>query len=616
MKSVSSLLLASAALLASSVAAKTITYDWNMTWVSANPDGEKERLVVGVNNQWPMPTIECNKGDRLIVNVYNGLPEHNTSVHFHGMYQNGSTAMDGPPGVVQCPIIPGQQFTYNFTASQNGSYWYHSHVGGQYPDGYRAPFIIHDSDAYFEDDYDEEQIWQIGDWYHDVMDVLRPEFLTLYNPSGAEPIPDNLLFNNTINYNVSVKPNTTYLVHIMNTGAFASIFLYIEDHDFDIVEVDGVYTERTNASILYITAAQRYTVLLKTKDTTDKNYGIVCVFDQDMFDDIPDTLPLNRTNWLEYDASAAHDHIDPPYEVSGDIEAFDDINLIPADRIPLYPEPDQEIELTVSMNNLMDGVNYAFFNNITYTSPVVPSLYTVMSGGDQVNDATIYGAYTNTFVLEHMDVIQIIINNNDGGTHPFHMHGHEFQVILRDIAYDDDNPTFYDADNHANFTEIPVRRDTVFVRPNSNMVLRFRADNPGVWIFHCHIEWHLEQGLAMVMIEAPTQLQAQQSIPTDHYSVCNAAGMATAGNAAGNTVNLLDLTGQNEQVASLPAGFTARGIVALVFSCVAAFLGMGAIAWYGMSDITLTSRDLAAIEEIDDSEENISHETTEEYQRN
>ena len=81
------------------------------------------------------------------------------------------------------------------------------------------------------------------------------------------------------------------------------------------------------------------------------------------------------------------------------------------------------------------------------------------------------------------------------------------------------------------------------------------------------------------MIEDPTTLAATQSIPQQHLDICKIAGTPTEGNAAGNTKNVLDLTGENMMVAPLPEGFTARGIVALVFSCIAAFLGMGVLAW-------------------------------------
>lgn len=132
-----------------------------------------------------------------------------------------------------------------------------------------------------------------------------------------------------------------------------------------------------------------------------------------------------------------------------------------------------------------------------------------------------------------------------------------------------------------------MKRDTILVRPNGNIVLRFRADNPGIWLFHCHIEWHVVSGLVATMIESPLSIQRQLvgGIPADHLDNCKADGTPTQGNAAGNTLDLLDLRGENVAPGPLPAGFTAKGIVALVFSCVAAFLGMGMIGWYGMQPI-------------------------------
>lgn len=124
-----------------------------------------------------------------------------------------------------------------------------------------------------------------------------------------------------------------------------------------------------------------------------------------------------------------------------------------------------------------------------------------------------------------------------------------------------------------------MKRDTILVMPNGNLVLRFRADNPGVWLFHCHLEWHVISGLSATMIEAPTEMQKTLNIPEDHYAVCKAQGSPFVGNSAGNTVNFLDLTGANVSPPPLPAGFEARGIVALVFSIISALLGVAVIAW-------------------------------------
>lgn len=81
------------------------------------------------------------------------------------------------------------------------------------------------------------------------------------------------------------------------------------------------------------------------------------------------------------------------------------------------------------------------------------------------------------------------------------------------------------------------------------------------------------------MVEAPMELQKSMAIPEGHYAVCRDSNTPTAGNAAGNTIDTLDLTGENKSPPPLPAGFTVRGIVALVFSCVSAFVGMAFIAW-------------------------------------
>lgn len=76
------------------------------------------------------------------------------------------------------------------------------------------------------------------------------------------------------------------------------------------------------------------------------------------------------------------------------------------------------------------------------------------------------------------------------------------------------------------------------------------------------------------------ELQQTLKIQEGHYETCKAQGIAIAGNAAGNTVDLFDLKGENQSPAPLPSGFEARGIVALVFSVISAFIGLAVITWY------------------------------------
>ncbi|CAI7624527.1 unnamed protein product [Penicillium manginii] len=578
--------------------AKTVTLDFNATWVNANPDGLHERKVVGINGQWPLPVIEVDKGDRLVVNMFNGLGDKYTSIHWHGMFQNGTNDMDGPSMVTQCPIAPGSSMTYNFTVPQNGTYWYHCHTDACYPDGYRQALIVHDNQSYFND----------IDWYHELIEDIP--FIRVENPTGAEPVPNSFLFNDTLNTNIAVEAGKTYLMRLINIGAFVAQYFYIEDHTFRIVEIDGVYVDEQEADTLYIAAAQRYSILVTMKNSTTKNYPIVTVADSVLLDVIDPSLQLNQTNWLEYNSSAAHPQAVMTVDVASDLVPYDDMKLVPHDRMALLPEPDMTIEVDVIMDNLANGAGYAFFNNISYTKPKVPTLYSVISSGNYSTNAEVYGEFTHPFVLEHNQVIEVILNNQDTGSHPFHLHGHNFQMVSRTPSYGpnfydfaDGDPVAYNATENpsSSFPTYPARRDTFVAPPQGNFVIRFVADNPGVWLFHCHIDWHLMQGLAMSFIEAPKQIQEQLSLSDSQVSVCKAADVAYEGNAAANTDDLLDLTGQNRQLPWLPAGFTTKGIVAMVFSCVSAFLGMAFITVYGVSGIQSKKEETAQVNESNES---------------
>ncbi|KAL4897033.1 Cupredoxin [Aspergillus ambiguus] len=536
--------------------AKTVTYDFNVTWVKANPDGLHERKVVGINGQWPLPIIEVEKGDRLVVNMYNGLGDKDTSIHWHGMYQNGTNNMDGPAMVTQCPVAPGSSVTYNFTVPQNGTYWYHCHTDACYPDGYRQALIVHDSQSYFNDMYDYDLTITMSDWYHKLFENIP--FIRPGNPDGAEPVPNSFLFNDTLNTSIPVEAGKTYLLRLVNIAAFVAQYFYIEDHTFRIVEIDGIYVDAQEADTLYIAPAQRYSVLVTMKNSTDKNYPIVTVADSHLLDTIPSTLRLNQTNWLEYNSSAEHPQAVMKVNDSSELMPYDDMKLVPHDRMELLPEPDTTIEVAVIMDNVASGSSYAFFNNITYTKPKVPTLYTVLTSGDYATNAEVYGDYTHPFILKHNQVIEVILNNRDTGSHPFHLHGHNFQLVSRSPPYgphffdyedDSDEPLVYNSTTNppSSFPKYPARRDTFVLPPQGNFVFRFVANNPGVWFFHCHVDWHLIEGLAMTFVEAPEKIQEQMSLTDHEISICKAADVAYEGNAAGNTTDLLNLTGQNKQ---------------------------------------------------------------------
>lgn len=180
----------------------------------------------------------------------------------------------------------------------------------------------------------------------------------------------------------------------------------------------------------------------------------------------------------------------------------------------------------------------ATINGVTYLTPKVPSLYTALTvGPEYASNPLVYGVNTNPIILKKDEVVEIVLNNNHYNLHPWHLHGHQFQVVQRS------DPNTGPFTGYGNLSSSPLRRDTVMANIQSHLVIRFRADNPGVWAFHCHIEWHVEAGLTVTLIEAPDQLQGKNHIPADHIGACEKYPQLYEGNAAGNTKEPLNLDG-------------------------------------------------------------------------
>jgi iron transport multicopper oxidase len=212
---------------------------------------------------------------------------------------------------------------------------------------------VHDPDSPYKDKYDEELIVTLSDWYHDEMPGLIKKFISYSNPTGAEPVPNSALMNETQNLTISVEPSKTYFIRVINMAAFAAQYLWFEDHTMRIVEVDGVWTEEAEADMIYITAAQRYGILLTTKNDTSKNFAIVGSMDQDLFDRVPDTLNPNVTGYLVYDEKK---DLPTPAFVD-EFDPFDDFTLVPSDGKKIFDHVDYSFNLDVKMDNLGDGAN-------------------------------------------------------------------------------------------------------------------------------------------------------------------------------------------------------------------------------------------------------------------
>ncbi|KAI8981945.1 Cupredoxin [Mycotypha africana] len=559
--------------------AKRVVYDMNVTYIeNVNPDGLKARRVIGINNQWPIPPVVVDYGDTLVMNVHNSL-DNPTTLHAHGQFQNGTNWMDGPSGVTQCPIPPNYDFTYEFNITQNGTYWMHSHYGSQYMDGFRMPFIINNPEEPYK--YDEDVTITLSDWYHDESEVGLATFLSVYNPTGAEPVPQSALINDNRNTSFEFVPGKTYRLRIINMASFATFYFDIDGHDMDIIECDGVYTERTTVQSLFLTTAQRFSVLVTAKNSTGFNYYMHADMDTVMFDTIPEDLNPNATAPIYYDRK--HNNFAPERHI-GMASTFDEqVDVIPLEKEAAAPY-DHQINLTIDFQVTNDGINRGMFNYIPFIAPKVPSLHTLFSTGEYAMSEEVYGPLSRAFVLKHNDMVEIVLNNLDANNHPFHLHGHVFQMVGRGEGVYDGNTS-----NVEWFNDNPPRRDTLRVADGGFSIIRFRADNPGVWIFHCHIDWHLESGLAALMIEAPDVVQNTMKLPQAFMDVCEAGNNPATGNAAGKEG--LDLKGAPSGIGMPYDGFTAKGKGAMAACIICALIGMASIIWYAFNDPVNTARE-------------------------
>lgn len=109
----------------------TRKYTLDITNETLYPDGCKNSETKLFNATYPGPWIEACWGDDIEVTVRNHLPCNGTSIHWHGLRQFNSNEYDGVNAVTQCPIAPGDSYTYKFHARQYGTTWYHSHYSLQ-----------------------------------------------------------------------------------------------------------------------------------------------------------------------------------------------------------------------------------------------------------------------------------------------------------------------------------------------------------------------------------------------------------------------------------------------------------------------------------------------------
>ncbi|KAJ2558214.1 ferroxidase fet3 [Coemansia sp. RSA 1933] len=517
-----------------------IFIEWDVGYITVNRDGNNTRRAISVNGALPIPPIKATKGDTLHLTVHNSL-DVTTSIHAHGLFQNGTNHMDGAAMITQCGIPPKKSFTYVYHLAQAGTYWIHGHDHSQNSDGLRTAFLIYDDDKppY---DYEKDILMTLEDWFREEFTQREKETL---DPKNEFPPPHGYGFGliNGINGNYSeslhFEPGKTYRIRLINMGRVNWFKFRLPGHRMRVIEVDGVYTEPLEVDVIDISPAQRYSVLVTAHDTYEFNYNFNATLHADFIPAAPGLIPRLYIGDIIYREDAPFKHI--PSVDESELVWLNDINLIPLDREEALPV-DRVVRYNVGNALVSTDQHLDFFNNVTFALPKIPSLYTAQSLGDLAMDSRVYGPQTNALILKHNEVVEFTFNNREPLPHPFHMHGHTFQVTEygpAELLFDDPRAPKNISTVHA--TGPPVRRDTMVVPGFHYIKFRIRADNPGVWLFHCHLDIHFVLGMGMVIIEAPDVLQERQKVPQLMYELCRQQNIPVSGNAAGN--GGLDFTG-------------------------------------------------------------------------
>ncbi|KAJ8080638.1 laccase, multicopper oxidase, benzenediol:oxygen oxidorectuctase [Marasmius tenuissimus] len=479
------------------------------------PDGF-ERHAITPNGTFPGPTFFVQKGEDVDIAMKNDLTDptmrRSTSIHWHGFFQPRTSYADGPAFVNQCPIPPGNTFHYAFpTAGQTGNYWYHSHLSTQYCDGLRGAFIVYDPDDPLKDLYDvddESTVITLADWYHDVAPDAQDKFFK----SGSVPIPDSGLINGRGRYIggpevpyavIQVEAGKRYRFRLIQISCRPFMTFSIDNHNITVMELDGVEHDPVTAQNIDIYVAQRASVIVNANQPVD-NYWIRA----------PPTggAPASAGGNPNFDPAltrAILRYVGAPDEEPTTTNPGGP-KLNDGDMHPIAQEGPGKLgdqPADIAFNLMISQPNPPFFdiNGISYLSPTVPVLLQIMSGAGQPQD---FLPSEQILLITPNATIDVSIPGT--GAHPFHLHGHNFDVIRQT------NATEFNFKN-------PSRHD-VFPINGGNTTFRFKADNPGAWFLHCHIDWHLEAGLAVVFAESPALNREdgpfQQITPQDWEQLC------------------------------------------------------------------------------------------------
>ncbi|XP_062023622.1 laccase-14-like isoform X2 [Rosa rugosa] len=426
---------------------------------------------------------------------------------------------------------------------EEGTLWWHAHSGWSRATVH-GPIVIlpHRGKSYpFPKPYAEETI-MLASWFNgDVKELIDIAMKTGADPKTSDAFTINgwpgSLYNcsNETIYRLNVEYAKTYLLRVVNAVMNEEMFFGIAGHNFTVVAQDGAYIKPIQTDYIMITPGQTMDLLL-TANQTPSHYYMAA---SPCFDAVNSSFNNSTTTAiLQY---SGQDYTVPSFIPMPTLPAPDDsmaaddfMMMIMALATPEYPinvplNITQRIFITVSLNQLPCPANAicqgpdgnrlsASFNNISFTTTttdILQAYYRTLPNvyaddfpdqppdyfnftGDVGNYELFPKVGTKVKMIEYGAAVEIVFQGTNVGnpeTHPIHLHGYSLYLVGTNYGNFNDttSPQSFNLDD-------PPQLNTFDVPNNGWAVIRFFANNPGVWYMHCHLERHATWGMDTVLI--------------------------------------------------------------------------------------------------------------------
>ncbi|CDY08537.1 BnaA05g27730D [Brassica napus] len=465
--------------------------------------------IVTINGKFPGPTLYAREDDNVIVNLTNNV-SYNVTIHWHGVKQLRTGWSDGPAYITQCPK------KYNFHSIL---IYFHFFLL------FSINFLFYEMNISGE--------W----WKSDVEDVIKQSTQSGLPPNLSDAHTINGLTgpitgcNNSHGYTIHVETGKSYLLRIINAAVNDELFFKIAQHNLTVVEVDASYTKPYNTETLFLGPGQTANAVLTANHPTGNFLMTISPF----MDTVVPVDNATATAFLRYKNTTTTDSLTmsktPPINATSIAQNFSDSlrslnSLKYPTNVPLKIDHSLFFAIGVGVNPCATCINgtktIADINNVTFVMPTMALLqahyfnksqgvftddfpgrpltpFDYTGGNNSIplsNLQTKNG--TQVYRLEFNATVQIVIQGTSviaPESHPTHLHGSNFFVVGKGLGNFDplmDPKKFNLVD--------PVERNTVSVPTAGWTAIRFIADNPGVWFFHCHLEVHTSWGLKMAFL--------------------------------------------------------------------------------------------------------------------